>query len=118
MPRARKGAARKRATKKILKAARGYFSGRHKLLRTAKETLMRARAFAYRDRKRRKGDFRRLWITRINAAARLHGMSYSQFMNGLQKAKVEFDRKMLAELAVSDPEAFERLVAIAKGDAA
>ncbi|MEW6356359.1 MAG: 50S ribosomal protein L20 [Planctomycetota bacterium] len=114
MPRARKGAARKRAHKRLLKAAKGFVSGRHRLYRTAVETLRRARRFAYRDRKRRKQDFRRLWIIRINAAAKAHGLSYSQFMHGLAKADVDLDRKVLAEMAVSDPEAFGKLAALAK----
>lgn len=118
MPRAQKGAARKRGTKRILKAARGYVGARHRLLRTAKETLMRAKAFAYRDRRQRKRDFRRLWITRISAAVRLHGLTYSRFIAALEKADVAVDRKILADLAVTDPGAFEKFVQIAKEHAA
>ena len=110
MPRARKGAARTRAKKRILKAAKGYVGGRRKLLRTAKESLLRAGKFAYRDRRRRKRDFRRLWITRISAAVRAHGLTYSSFIAGLQKADISLDRKMLAELAVTDEKAFDRIV--------
>jgi large subunit ribosomal protein L20 len=97
-----------------LKAASGYWGGRHKLIRTAKETLIRARVYAFAGRKERKRDFRALWITRINAAARALGMSYNRLIEGLTKAKVAIDRKMLAELAVSDAKAFEDLVALAK----
>jgi large subunit ribosomal protein L20 len=93
----------------VLKAAKGYRGGRHRLYRTAVETGMRAMRFAYRDRRRRKRDFRRLWITRISAAARMHGLSYSQFMHGLKEAEVDLDRKALAELAFADPPAFETL---------
>jgi len=114
MPRARKGAARTRARKRILKAAKGYVGGRRKLLRTAKESLLRSGKFAYRDRRRRKRDFRRLWIVRINAAVRAHGMTYSAFIAGLQKANIGLDRKMLAELAVTDPPAFEKIVETVK----
>ena len=112
--RVKKGAASRRAKKRILKAASGYWGGRHKLIRTAKETLIRARAYAFAGRKERKRDFRALWITRINAAARALGMSYNRLIEGLTKAKVAIDRKMLAELAVSDAKAFEELVALAK----
>ncbi|NOZ19577.1 MAG: 50S ribosomal protein L20 [Planctomycetes bacterium] len=114
MPRARKGAARKRAHKKLLKAVRGQVGGRHRLYRTAKESLRRSLRFAYRDRRVRKREFRRLWILRINAATRARGMTYSQFIHGLAKAEVDMDRKMLAEMAVSDPDAFGKLVELAK----
>jgi large subunit ribosomal protein L20 len=93
----------------VLKAAKGYRGGRHRLYRTAVVTQMRAMRFAYRDRRRRKRDFRRLWITRISAAARMNGLSYSQFMHGLKEAQVDLDRKALAELAFADPSAFETL---------
>ena len=112
--RVKKGAASRRAKKRVLKAASGYWGGRHKLIRTAKETLIRARAYAFSGRKERKRDFRALWITRINAAVRALGMTYNRFIEGLTKAKVAIDRKMLAELAVSDAKAFEELVALAK----
>ena len=111
-----KGAARTRAKNRLFKKAKGYVGGRRRLLRTAKENLVRAGVYAYRDRHNRKRDFRRLWIIRINAAARQGGLSYSHFMNGLKKAQVEVNRKMLAEIAVQDPTAFSQLVAMAKGE--
>lgn len=100
--------------KKVLKLAKGYRGGRSKLYRMARESVNRALAYAYRDRRRRKRDFRRLWITRINAAARLHGLSYSVFMGGLKKAGIDIDRKVLAELAVNDPSAFAEIAEKAK----
>ena len=96
--------------KRLLKMAKGYFGGRGRLFKTANETVNRALVYAYRDRKARKRDFRRLWIVRINAATRLHGMSYSQFIGGLKKAGIELDRRVLAELAVADPKGFEAVV--------
>ena len=90
--------------------ARGYVGGRHRLFRTATEAVDRALAYAYRDRKARKRDFRRLWITRINAAARLNGLSYSKLIGGLNKANVELDRKVLSHLAIVDPNAFSKVV--------
>ncbi len=114
MPRVKKAVKSRRRRKKVLDMAKGYRGGRGKLLRTAKETVERALQFAYRDRRAKKRDFRSLWIVRINAAARMHGMSYSRFMSGLKKADVAIDRKVLAGLAVSDPEAFARLARIAK----
>lgn len=96
--------------KKILRRAKGFRGGRGRLLRVARETVMRAEKFAYRDRRRRKRDFRSLWISRINAAARSHGMSYSSFIHGLSVAKITLDRKQLAELAVREPEAFAQVV--------
>src|SRR6266568_3371695 len=101
MPRVKSNVARLKRKNKIMKLAKGYFGGRSKLWKAAK--------YAYRDRRRRKADFRRLWITRINAAARLHQLSYSRLMNGLRKAGVEINRKVLADLAVRDPVAFEQL---------
>ncbi len=98
--------------------AKGYVGGRSRLYRTAVDAVHRALAYAYRDRRARKGDFRRLWITRINAAARLHGLSYSRLMNTLKKAHVELDRKILADLAVNDPSAFSKIVEIAKTNSA
>jgi large subunit ribosomal protein L20 len=95
--------------KQIMKAARGAYGGRSKLWKAAKETVERGWRYAYRDRKNRKRDFRRLWITRINAAARQNDMSYSVLMNGLRKAGIEIDRKVLADLAVRDPQAFTAL---------
>lgn len=114
MPRAKKGAASRHQRKRIFKAAEGYVGGRRKLLRTAKETVMRAMAFATRDRKARKRDFRSLWIVRVNAAARAHGMTYSRFIEGLKKAHITLDRKMIAEIAVSDPAGFDAICAKAK----
>lgn len=109
-----KGAARNRAKKRLFKKAEGYVGGRRRLLRTVKENLVRAGVYAFRDRRNRKRDFRRLWIIRINAAVRAHGLRYSEFIAGLQKAKIELDRKMLADLAVADPEGFEAVVALVK----
>jgi large subunit ribosomal protein L20 len=103
---------RKRRT--VLQNARGYRGARSRRLRTANEAVMKAHQYAYRDRRARKGDFRRLWIQRINAAARADGMSYSRFVNGLRQSGVEVDRKMLADLAVHEPAAFSELVALAK----
>jgi large subunit ribosomal protein L20 len=105
----------RRRRKKILKAAKGYRGSRRTLIRTATETVHKAQQYAYRDRKAKKGDMRRLWIVRINAGARMHGMSYSRLMHGLREANVEVDRKMLAEMAVNDQDGFARLVTIAKG---
>ena len=110
MPRTTKGAARNKAKRRLYKRAKGYRGGRGNLLRTVKETLVRAEVYAYRDRRVRKRDFRRLWITRINAAVRQHGLRYSEFMHGLAKAGVELDRKTLSEMAVRDPDSFEAIV--------
>ncbi len=118
MPRARKGAAHRRAKKRLFKRAEGFVGGRHRLYRPAKETVLRADRYATRDRQRRKRDFRSLWITRISAACRQEGLNYSRFIAGLKRAKVVLDRKMLAELAVSDPAAFKELAQIAKQPAA
>ena len=112
--RTRKGAARNRAKKRLYRSAKGYRGGRGNLLRTVKETVIRAGVYAYRDRRVRKRDFRRLWITRINAAVRQRGLRYSEFIHGLQQAEIELDRKMLAELAVNDPDAFDQVVEQAK----
>lgn len=106
-----KGAVKTRARrKKILKLAKGYRGAKSKLYRTANQAVMKSLAYAYRDRKAKKREFRQLWIARINAAARMNGMSYSVFMNGLKKNNININRKMLAEIAVSDPEAFTKLV--------
>ena len=105
-----KGAARHRAKKRLLRRAKGYRGGRRNMIRTVKETLLRAGAYAYRDRRVRKREFRKLWIVRINAAARERGLRYSEFIHGLQKAGIELDRKMLADLAVNDPAAFDAIV--------
>lgn len=105
-----KGAARTKAKRRLFKRAKGYVGGRRRLLRTVKETLVRAGAFAFRDRRRRKRDFRKLWIIRISAAVRERGLSYSQFINGLSKTNLELDRKSLSELAIADPPAFDAVV--------
>jgi large subunit ribosomal protein L20 len=104
--------------RKVLKEAKGYFGRKHSSYRFAKEQVQRSGMYAYRDRRNRKREFRRLWITRINAAARLEGMSYSQLIHGLGEAGVEVNRKMLAEIAVSDRDAFRRFVELAREGAA
>ena len=114
MPRATNGPAKKRARKRLLKATKGYWGSRRKLYRKASETYVRAMAFAFRDRKCKKRIFRKLWIVRINAAAKLRGLNYSRFMNGLTKANIEIDRKILAETAVNDPAAFDELGELAR----
>ncbi|HXH12654.1 MAG TPA: 50S ribosomal protein L20 [Alphaproteobacteria bacterium] len=114
MPRATSGPLTHRRHKKVLKMAKGYWGARRRTYKQAKITVMRGLQYAYRDRRARKRDFRRLWIARINAAARLHGLSYSLMMHGLKLAQIDLDRKTLAELAVHDPEAFGRIAAIAK----
>ena len=106
MPRAVSNVPRLKRKKQILKAAKGAYGGRSKLWKAAKETVKRGWRYAYRDRKNKKRDFRRLWIVRINAAAHQHGMSYSVFIDGLKKAGLEIDRKILADIAVRDPQAF------------
>ena len=110
MPKATNAPARRRRRKRILKAARGYYGARSKRLRTATDAVDRAQATAYRDRKRKKRDFRRLWITRVSAACRMRDINYSQFINGLKRAGVELNRKMLSEIAISDAHAFDALV--------
>jgi len=112
--RVRRGAARRKSKRRIFKRAKGFRGGRSKLLRTVKETVLRADVFATRDRRTRKRDFRRLWIVRINAAVRMRGLRYSEFINGLKKANIELDRKSLAEMAVYDSVAFDRVVELAK----
>jgi len=114
MPRVKGGPKTRRRRKKILKMAKGYVGGRSRLYRTAVDAVHRALAYAYRDRRARKRDFRKLWITRINAAARLHGISYSRLMDALRKAHVELDRKILADLAVNDPQTFSKIAEMAK----
>jgi large subunit ribosomal protein L20 len=118
MPRASNAVARKRRKKKVLDRAKGYYGRKHSSYRLANEQLMRSDAYAYRDRRARKRDFRRLWITRINAAARREGMSYSEFIHGLDQAGVEVNRKLLAEIAVNDPDGFRRFVELAREGAA
>ena len=114
MPRVKKGVTAHRRHKKILKLAKGYRGAKSKLFKKANETVMTALYYARRDRRAKKGEFRRLWIARINAAARLNGISYSQLMSGLKKAGVQVNRKMLADLAVNDSTAFSKLVDTAK----
>ena len=110
MPRVRHSVASKKRKKKILKQAKGYFGARSRLIRTAREAVNRAQVYAYRDRRTRKRDFRRLWIARINAAARLNGMSYSQLIHGLNRAEIAINRKVLADLAVRDAASFTAVV--------
>ncbi|AFV96410.1 MULTISPECIES: 50S ribosomal protein L20 [unclassified Sulfuricurvum] len=114
MPRVKTGVVRRRRHKKVLKLARGFYSARHKHFRKAKEQLERSLVYAFRDRKQKKREFRKLWIIRINAACRLNGMSYSVFMNGLKRANIELDRKILADFAMNDAAAFTALTAQAK----
>ena len=114
MPRVRSSVARLKRKKKIMRAAKGARGARSKLYKSAKENVERGLRYAYRDRRNRKRDFRRLWIVRINAAARGHDLSYSRFMSGLRKAGVEINRKVLADLAVRDPVAFGALAEVAK----
>lgn len=114
MPRAKNVPTRLRRKKRVLKRAKGYRGGRHRLYRTAMESVLRADAFAYRDRRQRKRNFRSLWITRIAAACRSRNLSYSRFIKGLADANVELNRKMLAETAVNDPACFDRLVTLAQ----
>ncbi|NLK00748.1 MAG: 50S ribosomal protein L20 [Clostridia bacterium] len=115
MPRVKKGLTRRKRHKKILKLARGYYGKKSTSFRPANQQVMKSLSYAYAHRKKRKGDFRKLWITRINAAARLNGISYSRFINGLKQAGVEINRKMLADLAVKDSDAFKELTEVAKG---
>ncbi|HEU5304299.1 MAG TPA: 50S ribosomal protein L20 [Gemmatimonadales bacterium] len=115
MARAKGGVAHHARKKKIMQAAKGARGGRSKLYKAAKETAERAMRYAYRDRRKKKGEFRALWITRINAAARAQGMSYSRLMAGLKKAGVDINRKILADLAVHDADAFARIAEMAKG---
>ncbi|XIF20335.1 MAG: 50S ribosomal protein L20 [Acetilactobacillus jinshanensis] len=114
MPRVKGGNTTRRRRKRILKAAKGYQGAKHALFKTAKDQVMKSRQYAFRDRRKKKGNFRRLWITRINAAARQHGLSYSKFMHGLKSAKVSINRKMLADIAVRDPKSFTALAKEAK----
>ena len=114
MPRVKGGVAHHARKKKIMEAAKGARGGRSKLYKSAKETVERGMRYAYRDRRKKKGEFRALWITRINAAARMHGLSYSRLMSGLKEAGVEVNRKVLADLAVRDIEAFGKIAQLAK----
>ncbi|MBR2494057.1 50S ribosomal protein L20 [Helicobacter sp.] len=112
--RVKTGVVRRRRHKKILKLARGFYSGRRKHFRKAKEQLERSLCYAFRDRKQKKRDFRSLWIVRINAACRINDISYSKFIHGLKRANIELDRKILADMAISDPQAFASVVQQAK----
>ena len=114
MARVKNGATTKARRKKILKQAKGYFGSKHRLFKTAKEQVMHSYVYAYRDRKQNKRNFRKLWIARINAAARMNGLTYSTLIAGLKKANVVINRKMLAELAVNDSAAFAKIAEIAK----
>lgn len=114
MPRVKRGNVARKRRKKILKLAKGFRGSHSKLFRTANQQVMKALRNAYRDRRRRKRDFRRLWITRINAASRQHGLSYSQLIGKLKKTNIELNRKMLAQLAITDPDAFAKVVEVAQ----
>jgi large subunit ribosomal protein L20 len=118
MPRVKRGVAARKRRNRILNEAKGYYGARSKLFKTAREAVEHGWRYAYRDRKQRKRTFRALWITRINAAAREHGLSYSRLINGLKLANVEVDRKILAQLAVTDPQAFGALADLAKSQSA
>jgi large subunit ribosomal protein L20 len=115
MPRVKGGYVARRRRKKVLKLAKGYFGSKHRLFKSANAQVMKSLLYAYRDRRVRKRDFRKLWITRINAAARQNGLSYSRFMHGLKVAGIEVNRKILADLAVNDKAAFAQLASKAKG---
>ena len=115
MPRVRGGITRHRRHKKVLALTKGHKATRHALYRRAHESMMKALSYAYAHRRERKGDFRRLWISRINAASRAQGLTYGRLMDGLRKSGVEVNRKMLADMAVREPEAFSNLVTVAKG---
>ena len=114
MARIKRGMNSRRKHKAILKQAKGYFGAKSKLYRPANQAIMKSMSYAFIGRKQRKRDFRKLWITRINAAARINGMSYSKFINGLKKANIDINRKMLSEMAINDPEGFSKLVEVAK----
>jgi large subunit ribosomal protein L20 len=114
MPRVKGGTVTRKRRKKVLKLAKGYFGSKHRLFRTAKAQVMKSLLYAYRDRRQRKRDFRKLWITRINAAARTNGLSYSKLMFGLKEAGIDVNRKMLADLAINDKAAFSELANVAK----
>lgn len=118
MPRVKRSVHAKKKRRKILKLAKGYFGARSRLLKTAMEAVDRAMKYAYRDRRVRKRDFRKLWIARINAAARTNEITYSRLIDGMKKAGVEINRKVLADIAVQDPQAFSKIVSMAKGNLA
>ena len=115
MARVKGGVTAKKRHKRVLKQAKGYYGAKSKLYRPANQAVMKSLNYAYSGRKQRKRDFRKLWISRINAAARLNGMNYSTFISGLKKANIEINRKVLSEMAIQDPEGFTKLVEIAKG---
>ena len=115
MPRVKRGVHARKKHREVLREAKGYRGQRSRSYRKAKEQLLHSGVYAYRDRRKRKGNFRKLWITRIGAATRQHGMSYSAFMHGLSVAEIELDRKVLADIAVTDPKGFGALVALARG---
>ena len=115
MPRVKRSVHGRKKHRRVLKEAKGYRGARSRRFKVAKEQLLHSGAYAYRDRRKRKGDFRRLWITRIGAATRQNGMSYSRFMRGLKAVEVDLDRKVLADIAVADPKAFSGLVELARG---
>ena len=116
MPRVKRGVATRARHKKIIKLAKGYYGGKSKLFRTANQAVMKSLSNAYRDRRLRKRDFRKLWIARINAAARMNGITYSRLINGLKRAGVDINRKMIADLAVNDAQGFAELVNVAKNN--
>ena len=116
MPRVKGGTVTRRRRKKVLKLAKGYYGSKHTLYKVANQQVMKSYLYAYRDRRNKKRDFRRLWITRINAAARINGLSYSRLMHGLKVAGIDVNRKMLADLAISDEKAFAELATVAKSN--
>ena len=116
MSRVKRGVTARKRRRTILKMAKGFFGARSRLIRTATEAVNKAMKYAYRDRRVRKREFRQLWIARINAAARLNNISYSRLVDGMNKAGIELDRKIMAELAVNDPQGFARIVSMAKGE--
>ncbi len=118
MPRVKGGYVTRRRRNRILKLAKGYFGSKHTLYKTANQQVMKSLSYAYRDRKNRKRDFRKLWIARINAAARINGLSYSKLMHGLKLANVEVNRKMLSEVAINNPESFAAVCEVAKKELA
>lgn len=118
MARVKGGNVSRKRRKKVLKLAKGYYGSKHRLYRTAKEQVMKSHTYAFRDRRQTKRNFRKLWIARINAAARINGLSYSKFMHGLKLANIDMNRKMLADIAISDPAAFASLAETAKAELA
>jgi len=116
MARIKRGVTARKKRRKILKMAKGFFGARSRLLRTATEAVNKALSYAYRDRRGRKREFRRLWIARINAAARLNNITYSRLIDGMKKADIVLDRKILADMAVNDPQGFAKVVSLAKGE--